>query len=144
MSNDLDNEIQRLWGEKLSASQIGSILCLTRNAVIGRVNRMRKKGVDVEARAFPKTAVARIPVAMPVEEELDAEPESQVGIPFESLTLKTCKFVIDGDHPRYFRFCGEPVTTKSYCKTHHALCYVKVIPRRPRYTDTVFVLKARS
>ena len=142
MSNDLDSEIIRLWGEKLSASQIGSILCITKNAVIGRVNRMRKKGVDVESRAMAKASIPRIPILEPIEEEIEVE--NQIGIPFESLTLRTCKFVIDGDHPRYFRFCGEPVTSKSYCKTHHSLCYVKVQPKRQRYTDTVFVLKDRA
>ena len=145
MSNDLDNEVLRLWSEKLSASEIGSILGITKNAVIGRVNRMRKRGLDVETRAAPRLRLAKIPLlAIPIEEEPEPEPENQIGIPFGRLTSRTCKYVIDGDHPRHFRFCGDVVTTKSYCETHHALCYVKPVPRRHRYTDTVFVLKARS
>ena len=142
MLNDIETEILRLWEQNIPARQIGAALGITKNAVIGRVNRMRKKGVDIDVRVMPKTSIVKIPAAEPIEEEL--EPLNQIGISVFQLTNKTCKFVVDGEHPRYFRFCGDPVTTKSYCKTHHAICYVKVQPKRYRYTDTVFVLKDRA
>ena len=47
--------IMKLWNDNRSATEIGRELHITRNAVIGRVNRARKAGwVDTKPKVIPK------------------------------------------------------------------------------------------
>lgn len=52
MQNEQNAEILLLWNEGKTASEIGSQFGLTRNTVIGKLNRMRVAGHDVKRKVI--------------------------------------------------------------------------------------------
>lgn len=48
-------------------------------------------------------------------------------IPFEKLTAKSCRFIINSGPARDFLFCGKEKTGKSYCAEHSKLCHYTLI-----------------
>lgn len=142
-----NKEIVRLWNEdKLSASQIGAQLGLTKNTIIGTVKRARAKGLitkgkdrnnaergklghkrkgwresDRRADKASKGSLPKLFVAVKEEQSPQA-----VGVSFMDLAHTGCRYPtsrFDGEH----YFCGEPKrdTKTSYCEHHHSLCWHK-------------------
>lgn len=55
-----------LWAEGLSARLIGLRMHISKNAVIGCVDRLRKRGIDLPARPSPiKRAAPKVRMALP-------------------------------------------------------------------------------
>ena len=96
-----------MWGEDLSAAEIGRRLGITKNAVIGKVFRL----------GLPKRRPSPKPAAPPVEE-----------IPvvrLDSLSAGMCSFPLGDPGDPGFTFCGEPALPgKPYCAYHCAIAYV--------------------
>jgi GcrA cell cycle regulator len=128
---ELESQLDRLWNvEKLSRAKIAIALGISKNAVIGKANRM---GLDpkINAGAFPKT-LAKDYV------KLDKTPKiGRVGrigsslIPelavFHRSPDRTCQW-LEGN-PKEFNWCGKP-TTRVYCQEHHDRCYVKIVSQK--------------
>lgn len=95
----LDHYRQPGW----TASKIARLLGLSRNTVIGRANRMGLSTVS---------GPRNLPVKM----------HNLPPAPIRS----SCQW-IDGDVTRAgdFHYCGEPVSTGSYCQEHAKLAYVR-------------------
>ena len=81
----------------------------------------------VEDKAIPLALVNVEPVgeiaALTLYEETP-KPEPMKAIPFEKLTPKSCRFIINSGNPTDFLFCGRAKTGKSYCEEHVKLCYL--------------------
>ncbi len=62
-------ELRALWDEGLSVSQIGKRLGITKNAVTGKVDRLRNSGVNIPARPSPlppaKPSAPKVRMALP-------------------------------------------------------------------------------
>lgn len=145
-------DLKRLILEGLSAAKIASALGVTRNAVIGKVNRLdlkfaRKRG-RVQATGAPKPRKVK---AQPRRVTLPALPINRPDIVVDAKALKAEAFVplpdapapiqmIDlGDMGRVGRpgkcrwpigenptlFCG-CATESAYCTTHHAMAYAPI------------------
>ena len=61
-------------------------------------------------------------------EEVPAKP-ARNPIPFEKLTSKSCRFIVNSGDPKDFLFCGKPKKGKSYCDEHENICYYRPIKR---------------
>jgi GcrA cell cycle regulator len=99
----------KLWIEGLTTAEIGRRLGITKNAVVGKVNRLH-----LAPRQSPIKRVEKPPVI--------------------ELKGPACSWPIG--HPREpgFHFCGAaPVTGKPYCTEHAAKAYVA--PSRPSRSD---------
>lgn len=135
----IDQKIVDLWQKNVTAQSIGISLGLTKNAVVGRVNRLREKGYDLRKRE-PTAKVGLVPmrtlVSKPVTLRVEPPP---VNSPLEPKTVHVrgpksitdlkrndCRYIINDGHASSFLFCGNPKKGKAYCATHHAMCHVRV------------------
>jgi len=100
--------LKELWLEGRSAREIGERLGMTRNAVIGKANRM---GLAHKT----KTPAPR--VSAPVE-------TSSRAISPHELNEKMCRWPIGHPGDQDFHFCGgQRVPGRPYCETHCAMAY---------------------
>jgi len=94
-----------LWNEGLSTSLIGNRIGVTKNAVVGKVHRLKLKKRGSPIKQKPKKAEV---------------------ISLESLRTGMCCWP-DGDPgTAEFNFCGEPIVPeKPYCEKHCERAYIK-------------------
>ena len=115
------DELKQLWGEGLSAQEIGRKLGVTKNAVIGKAHRL-----GLPARPSP---IKRARPAAPAKAKRKSPP-TNLGI---RLSGPTCLWPI-GDHQEDdFHFCGAPsIPSKPYCQKHYDEAYIQPRPRSAR------------
>jgi GcrA cell cycle regulator len=149
--------ILELWGKGLTGKQIGEKLGMTRSAVLGKIARLRKWGLaeyrdpaskknatpeekrlkKLRNPVVPNLGRKKLPPLPPVDEETRP-------ITLLNLRLDSCRFVInDSNKAADFLFCGQPKHIGSYCKEHHAICYIKAEPRKRGKERKPFQLNPR-
>jgi hypothetical protein len=131
----------REWWPIKSASQIAKAFgCLTRNAVIGKANRLRlphKKasgGKKKPQRAVSgprlRPPVFYVPTLPPPVIELDF-----LGLTIDEIRSDECHYPHGGEGA-VITFCGQLVEHgSSYCPFHRKLCCHEIAPRRDNYND---------
>jgi hypothetical protein len=140
MPNETKEQIKALWFEGKTSGQIAKALGITRNAVMGAVNRMRSKGEELPLRAphlpnkKPKPARKRPEKPKLVLSEDDAQ-EPSFEFPDNYLTLmdlrmSSCRFIVAEGNVHQTRYCGQTIDRNSYCKAHYKLCYHPVYSSR--------------
>ncbi|MGY3278169.1 GcrA family cell cycle regulator [Bradyrhizobium sp. S3.7.6] len=142
--------LRRLHADGLSASEIGKQLGCTRNAVIGKFNRLKLTGTRPASvrRHNCRKAALRRPFTRQVRkiEEPKREPVAIVagaGAPvcFDCLGDGDCKAVVSANgeptmycgHTRGLNWEGK---LSSYCATHHALYLIP--PKLPQNTRRAY------
>lgn len=132
-------ELMRLWEAGRSASEIGRLLGVSKNSVVGKAHRMKlkarpspiKRGGTPQVRrpavaAMPKPAVQPAPV---VKQEAVRAP-APVQRPVRSVSRRggkgpSCLWPIGDPGDADFHFCGAPaVAGKPYCDEHCARAYI--------------------
>lgn len=108
--------LEALLKEKLSASQIGERLGVSRNAVIGKAHRLNMK-----LRSHPEASAARRVVrqkpSAPTVFEPFLRPDGQLHDTL-SITDRSCKWIVEG-HGKNARYCGhEAAPKRSWCEYH--------------------------
>ena len=122
--------LEALLEEKLSASQIGERLGVSRNAVIGKAHRLNMKlrppSIASAARRRQKPSAPTVLrtsktmwrdglPAIPVDPLL--RPDGQLYDTL-SITDRSCKWIVEG-HGKNARYCGQEVAPKwSWCEYH--------------------------
>lgn len=128
MSNIISQETKELiislWQKGKSGTDIAHQIGSTRNAVIGLINRERKKGVDlrgsdkivnVSRKPRPKRIVSFFEKRLPA--------EKRQNIMLHELTPTSCRFIVSGEGASAL-FCGSKKEFRSYCAKHASICYV--------------------
>jgi GcrA cell cycle regulator len=140
--------LQKLWGQGFSASQIANQLQgVTRNAVIGKIHRLGKRGPGA-----PKTARARTggfgapaarhrasrPASAPDARRLQGAPPEWAFRPHHrvmdaeepglatctTLAAHMCRWPIGDPDTSDFTFCGRPSDgSRPYCQGHAGMAY---------------------
>lgn len=127
--------LTRLWNAGQSGSQIAKVLRVSRNAVIGKVNRLNLPHRETVSRRIPvahilKPQQQRKPrrpapqfsaTPMPAE---PAAPQTALRLTLMQLTDTTCRRPLGDPKHADFAFCGLPVREGSrYCPACHPLMY---------------------
>jgi GcrA cell cycle regulator len=131
---DRIERLKALWTRGLTASEIGNELGVSRNAVIGKIHRLkgyesaRKPAGNKHARPPPK------PPTMPAQPK---PPPRRVvlNVPFLNLTIDELKAGVcrypHGEAAPY-RFCGGPTAEGSpYCALHRRMTLQRYQPPPP-------------
>ena len=134
-------ELMRLWEAGRSASEIGRLLGVSKNSVVGKAHRMKlkarpspiKRGGAPQVRrpaaaAMPK-AVTQPPAAprQPQARPTAPPPVQRPARPVARAHGKgpSCLWPIGDPGDQDFHFCGEPaVPGKPYCDEHCARAYI--------------------
>lgn len=143
--------IVNLWNDGYTGYEIARVLKTTRSAILGKISRMRKSGMEFKRDYLPmeervanaklrkaphpnplsktKTMkLAYIPKAGEIKPPTPIPTKAPVPInckpiPFSKLTNKTCKFSVSGNLPADYLFCGAPVHKNCLCEDHYKICY---------------------
>src|ERR1041384_717547 len=148
--------LKKLWTDGLSASQIAAELGgITRNAVIGKVHRLRLSGrakspsSSAPRGGKPRSHMLRggrppmggtTALALACEMEQEPEPELIENIipigqrrTLLELNEDTCRWPIGDPATTEFFFCGgKPLTSLPYCSYHSRVAYQPAADRRNR------------
>jgi GcrA cell cycle regulator len=118
-----DEKIQRLkklWSDGLTTGEIGKLIGVSKNAVVGKAHRLSLKG-----RPSPiKRQDVKAPAAKKVETRI---------FTLVDLSAQTCRWPIGDPKHEDFHFCGKGVSPgKPYCAEHCAAAYVGSSKAAPR------------
>jgi GcrA cell cycle regulator len=134
--------LRQLWAKGHTGAEIASMLGKSRNAVMGRISRMRERGERLPSereRKPPKPKVAKVPrvrkasIVLPptkrvVVEYVNVDYDPNKKYPkFQELKKWQCLYVMNDGHASKFVFCGEKTNFESFCPSHKRLCYTKVV-----------------
>ena len=143
-----DATLLRLQLEGFSAAEIGRTMHKTRNAIIGRLHRLRDKGIGLpkqsprkseELRAKAENVGPGIRLAHPVSREPWRVPKAEAfkplpgtePIPLIGRPAFTCAWVVEGEGADAL-CCGQRVSAGAYCASHRALAYLPTAKLNPR------------
>lgn len=108
-------QLKVLWAEGRTTGEIGKLLGVSKNAVVGKAHRLGLKG---RPSPIKRTAESR-PAAPP-----RRQPEKQMRS-LVDLSAHTCRWPIGDPKEPGFHFCGAPtIPGKPYCAEHSAIAYV--------------------
>ena len=113
-------EVTRLWSEGLTTAEIGKVVGITKNAVVGKAHRLglpprpspiRRKGGGGGGATIPRPVV-KAPV----------KPMRQIAL---STSGACCKWPFGHPGEEDFRFCGSlALVNKPYCPEHYQMAYL--------------------
>ena len=135
------SELMRLWEAGRSASEIGRLLGVSKNSVVGKAHRMKlkgrpspiKRGVTPQVRRPSVAAVAK-PAAQPASAARQVQERAIAAAPVKRPVRAVarsngkgpaCLWPIGDPGDEDFHFCGEPsIHGKPYCDEHCARAYI--------------------
>ena len=135
-TNERVAELMRLWEAGRSASEIGRLLGVSKNSVVGKAHRMKlkarpspiKRGASPQVRRVPVAPLAKPVVPAPAAPKVEA-PQAAAPAPAPRPARSVaragkgpnCLWPIGDPGDQDFHFCGAPaVPGKPYCDEHCA------------------------
>jgi GcrA cell cycle regulator len=121
-------DLKRLWGAGHSASEIGEVIGVTKNAVIGKAHRLklssRPSPIHRSPTGTPKPKRTRLPRPMVQSKAAPAPAPVVRAVPLQ-LGNQSCLWPIGDPGDANFHFCGSAaVVAKPYCPEHCARAYI--------------------
>lgn len=125
-TDDRINTLARMWKEGASAGQIGRALGITRNAAMGKINRLHITRSD-EGIEEARSAVRRIMLTRQRPRQSFPEIEDEMSteaVPLEDLRNHHCRWPIGDPRADGFGFCGKRTKAgASYCADHAKVAF---------------------
>lgn len=135
--SELETKAIDLALQGYSCRQIGEVIGKQKNAVVGKLYRLRKQGkLRVNLRKAKRTAIKRTVIAhrngkvvvakfsattLPLIDRTDEPPSLQMSL----LDLENGNCRYPHGEGSQIRFCGHPVAKGAYCAFHAKICYVE-------------------
>ena len=119
-------DLKRLWETGKSASEIGKILGVSKNSVVGKAHRLQLRGRPSPIRriSLPKVKVKARPEPAPSRPVIVAQP-APLPRPRRAGKGPKCLWPIGDPGEPDFHFCeGQAVPGKPYCAEHCARAYI--------------------
>jgi GcrA cell cycle regulator len=133
-----ETTVAKHWERGLSASKIASELsrilgtAITRNMVIGKVDRLRKNGLlrprEITIPTIKLPRAISEPRPPRARKQYVPKPDP-LHIPMEALTKYSCTWSFGNPRDEDFNYCGLPVERRSFCAQHAALAYRQIAPQ---------------
>jgi len=132
-----DTELKNLIMSGLSFGQASKILNKSRNALIGRADRIgikssfvtvksEKKLTEPKIKLVKKVKIVNIKEPDLIETPVDISFRKDGGIGLLDLTIHTCRWPVGDPASSTFVYCGEEKNiAKSYCSHHCKIAYIK-------------------
>lgn len=156
---DEQADIMYMWNIGKSAREIGEKFGVSRNVIIGRVNRLRQKGWSVNSKGDKAQAINALksykrkkkkPNLAPKAEVIPLRPARYVpktAVPgyviIQDLGPNQCKYAVRMSKAGEHLFCALPAEGV-YCKEHHAKCYDTVRTSKRVYKPNAFGIRHRG
>ena len=130
-NQETESVLKELWEQGVSSGLIAKELGCTRNAIIGKVHRLKlstrepKMMVNSE-NPLPEVCRIRNTVYMKSNippPEMPFEPSPIGGVSLMELEPHHCRFIVGSSEDGLALYCGEPKHYGSYCDYHGRLCY---------------------
>ena len=157
MLDEKQKKIFELWKKNFTGSQIANEIGITRNAVMGILDRMRKKGI-IGYKSPPKSyrqpvrnAHNPVPLSRAPQEPktIRTEPDDDADQlvmtvlddrslpPHGPVTLMklhhlSCRYIISDVKGAETLFCGKVKSVGAYCEEHRKLCYQPPMPKKKK------------
>lgn len=113
--------LRRFLDEGLTFKQISTILKKTRNAVIGKANRLGLLGEKRVTHTAPRAAAAALVVSLP---EATPAREARVADGSRLPQQRQCRWPFGDPRTKDFHFCTKDRSWhSSYCEEHHRMAY---------------------
>jgi hypothetical protein len=138
-----DKEIIRLWDEGYTGSQIANEVGKTRNAIMGKIYRLRRHRVmtpvSVDVKKHNPVKFVLVPKEKPeapkraIKEPRPAPPKEPSPFAILDVLSGQCRYIVSGTSSRDYVFCANKQDKRSYCQEHYNLCYVPSVPKRDRH-----------
>lgn len=137
---DAENKLSRAQIAKEMARQMGC--CFSRNAIIGKLGRLRAPPKDRVKSVKKYFAQARAKRPPPEPKPLPPEIifRESLRLSLNDLTDLTCRYPTEG----IVEFCGHPVDQRSYCAAHYRICYYSPRTERPDASHRIRLINARK
>ena len=135
-SDELVEELKRLWDKGLTTGEIGKALGVSKNAVVGKAHRLGLNGRPSPIRRNEDDAAAANKTGAGSGAENEKKKPSKAAqkaavkekkklFTVNDLTSTSCRWPIGDPKDEDFHFCGkETLTDKPYCAEHAAIAYV--------------------
>ena len=116
-----EETLKSLWDEGFSASYIAKFMghSLTRNAVIGKVHRMKLN------RKKRYSEMIKNPLLKKVKKGNAPQPVKFInyGVNIMDLTTESCRYIVGKDDKQQHLYCGDRQHKRSYCEHHYNVCH---------------------
>jgi len=130
-TEEVINQLKQMWNEGKSTGEIGKILGVSKNAVVGKAHRL-----GLESRPSPIKRSENIENGESKKKETKPKPKKAAepkkekkkeGVSLLELTSSSCRWPIGDPKDADFHFCGkEVVPGKNYCEKHMAEAFVGI------------------
>lgn len=129
ISEETRQRVRELWNNGLTGSEIGKEIGITKNSVVGIIDRLRRKGFFVRIRG---EGMFKVKKPRPLVIKPSKETPSVLGTPTDILGLKfrSCRFIVEEGDAKTTKYCNNRIYKQSFCKHHHGLCYVPIKPKK--------------
>lgn len=126
-------QLAKLWNEGLTTGEIGRIIGMSKNAVVGKAHRLGLEGrpSPIKRDVNPKTKKKTKALDTDTSKKSDAPKtklktkEDLIGL--TDLTMHSCRWPIGDPKDKDFHFCGkEAIAGKPYCGEHVMVAYVGI------------------
>lgn len=145
-SPERDERLLELWRSGLSASEVGEQISVSRNAVLGRLHRLKepKRNIPLEVlsfrqRRYPNGRPPRVrrkdppKFERPVELFADNNPHKDRNVGLIEAMSNQCREIVGDDGLAVF--CGAEIAHKSFCRYHAGINYVAPVERQANRGD---------
>ena len=119
--------LRQLVSEDLTARQIGNVLSCSRNAVIGKCDRLR---IGLKSKWMPPAPKPTVVPAkpLPVKKSIPARERAHYGVIRAVMNIRQdeCRYPVGQLSAPDFHFCSEPIdpaNTTLYCTEQHKACH---------------------